>query len=173
MSIRSAPRISTRILCLSLSPHASWLLSPPVWKKRSQIYICMYMTHIIHTKIIQSLSNLNLLLGIKESVGKLLSLSQRTLNDLEIRDVAQEVADWLVWVWLLDVSMWVRLGLYSCESWVACIRIVLVSMNEQTEELGHTVGVTVRWTIGLSIDGSIAIRGRLRLARGTHAVWIE
>jgi len=58
----------------------------------------MYMTHIIHTKIIQSLSNLNLLLGIKESVGKLLSLSQRTLNDLEIRDVAQEVADWLVWV---------------------------------------------------------------------------
>jgi len=56
------------------------------------------MTHIIHTKIIQSLSNLNLLLGIKESVGKLLSLSQRTLNDLEIRDVAQEVADWLVWV---------------------------------------------------------------------------
>lgn len=63
------------------------------------------MTHIINTKIIQSLSNLNLLLGIKESVCELLSLSQRTLNDLEIRNIAQEVADGLVWIRLLDVSV--------------------------------------------------------------------
>lgn len=35
----------------------------------------MYVTHIIDTKVIQSLSNLDLLLGIKESIGKLLSLS--------------------------------------------------------------------------------------------------
>jgi hypothetical protein len=46
------------------------------------------MTHIVNTKIIQSLSNLNLLLGVEEGVGKLLSLSQRTLNDLEIRYIA-------------------------------------------------------------------------------------
>lgn len=65
----------------------------------------MYVTHIIDTKVIQSLSNLDLLLGIKEGIGKLLSLSQSTLDNLEIRYIAQEVADWLVWVALLDVSV--------------------------------------------------------------------
>jgi hypothetical protein len=56
------------------------------------------VTHIVNTKIIQSLGDLNLLCGIEEGISELLTLSQRTLNDFEIRDIAQEVADGLVWV---------------------------------------------------------------------------
>lgn len=56
------------------------------------------MTHVINTEIVQSLSDLNLLGGVEESIGELFTLSQCALNDLEIRDVTQEVADWLVWV---------------------------------------------------------------------------
>ena len=42
------------------------------------------MTHVVNTKIIQSLSDLNLLLGVEEGIGELFTLSQCTLNDLEI-----------------------------------------------------------------------------------------
>lgn len=56
------------------------------------------MTHIVNSKFVQSLGDLNLLSGIEEGVGELFTLSQRTLDDLEIRDIAQEVADGLVWV---------------------------------------------------------------------------
>ena len=56
------------------------------------------MTHIVNTKIIQSLGNFNLLGSVEESIGKLFTLSQSALNDLEVRDIAQEVAHWLVWV---------------------------------------------------------------------------
>lgn len=56
------------------------------------------ITHIINSEIIQRLGDLNLLLGIKESVCELLALSQSTLNDLEARYIAQVVADRLVWV---------------------------------------------------------------------------
>jgi hypothetical protein len=42
------------------------------------------MTHIVNTKIIQSLSDLNLLRSVEEGIGELFTLSQRTLNDLEI-----------------------------------------------------------------------------------------
>lgn len=49
------------------------------------------MTHIVDTKFIESLGDLDLLLGIKESIGKLLTLTERTLDDLEARDVAEEV----------------------------------------------------------------------------------
>lgn len=46
------------------------------------------MTHIVNAKIVQCLSNLNLLGGVEESIRKLLSLTQCALNDLEIRDIA-------------------------------------------------------------------------------------
>lgn len=46
------------------------------------------MTHIIYSKIIQRLSNLNLLLSIKESIGELFTLAQGTLDNLEVVDVA-------------------------------------------------------------------------------------
>jgi len=54
---------------------------------------CPAMTHIVDTKLIQGLGDLDLLLGIKESVGELLALTKGALNDLEARDIAQEVGD--------------------------------------------------------------------------------
>lgn len=41
------------------------------------------MTHVVHTEVIESLGNLDLLGGIEESVGELLSLTQSRLNNLE------------------------------------------------------------------------------------------
>ena len=49
------------------------------------------MTHVVDTKVIQSLGDLNLLLGVKEGVGELFTFTKGTLNDLETRDIAQEV----------------------------------------------------------------------------------
>jgi hypothetical protein len=76
------------------------------------------VTHIVNTEIIQSLSNFNLLLSVEEGVGKLFALSQRTLNDLEIRYIAQKIADGLVWV--RSVRMGVGLGLDGGEARMAC-----------------------------------------------------
>lgn len=56
------------------------------------------VTHIVCPKVVQCLGNLNLLLGVEEGVCELFTLTQRTLNDLKSRYIAQEVADWLVWV---------------------------------------------------------------------------
>lgn len=64
-----------------------------------------FMTHIVHPKIIESLSDLNLLREVKEGVGELFTFSQSALNNLEVVDIAQEIADWLVWV--RSVLMWV------------------------------------------------------------------
>jgi len=49
------------------------------------------ITHVVNTKLIESLGNLDLLLGVKESIGELLSLTESTLNDLETGNIAQEV----------------------------------------------------------------------------------
>lgn len=76
------------------------------------------MTHVVHAEIIQSLSNLNLLLGIKESIGELFTFSQRTFDNLETRDIAKEVTDWLIWVISL-CWMWVLLGLNRGVSWMS------------------------------------------------------
>jgi hypothetical protein len=51
------------------------------------------MTHVVHTEVIEGLGDLNLLLGIEESVGELLTLTQSRLNDLEAGDIAQEIGD--------------------------------------------------------------------------------
>lgn len=51
------------------------------------------MTHVVHAELVKSLSNLNLLLRIEKSVGKLLALAQSTLNNLKAGDIAQEVGD--------------------------------------------------------------------------------
>jgi hypothetical protein len=77
------------------------------------------MTHVVYTEIIQCLGNLNLLLGVKESIGELFTFSQGTFNDLEAGDVAQEVTDWLVRVRSLR-GMRVLLGLDTSISWVSC-----------------------------------------------------
>ena len=51
------------------------------------------MTHVVNTELIQGLGDLNLLLGVKKGIGELLTLTQGTLDDLEPRDIAQEVGD--------------------------------------------------------------------------------
>jgi len=56
------------------------------------------MTHIINTKIIESLGDLDLLLRVKEGIGELFTLPECALNDLEIGYIAQVVPDWLVGV---------------------------------------------------------------------------
>ncbi len=74
------------------------------------------MTHVIDPKCIESPGNLNFLLCVEEGIGELFSLSQRALDDLESRDIAQEVADGLVWIASNRVG--VRLGLDSGKTWV-------------------------------------------------------
>lgn len=51
------------------------------------------MTHVVNTKVVQGLGDFDLLLGVEESVGELLSLTKSTLNDLEAGDIAQEVGN--------------------------------------------------------------------------------
>jgi hypothetical protein len=75
-----------------------------------------YVTHIVHTKVVQRLGDLNLLLGIEEGIGELFTLTQSTLDNLEAGDIAQEVANWLVWV--VSGRVGVCFGLYGGEAWV-------------------------------------------------------
>ena len=76
------------------------------------------MTHIVDSEIIQGLGDLNLLGGVEEGVGELLALSQRALNDLEARYIAQEIAHGLVWV--RSVNVGVQLGFEAGESRMGC-----------------------------------------------------
>jgi hypothetical protein len=76
-----------------------------------------WVTHIINTKIIQRLGDLNLLLGIEKGIGKLFALSKGTFDNLEVRYIAQVVANWLVWV--RTSRMGVRLGLDGGEARVS------------------------------------------------------
>lgn len=48
--------------------------------------------HIVDPEIVQSLGDLNLLSSIEEGTGELLALSKGTLNNLEVRHIAWEVA---------------------------------------------------------------------------------
>lgn len=49
------------------------------------------MTHVVDSELIQCLGNFDLLLGIKESVGELFTLTKSTLDDLEAGDIAQKI----------------------------------------------------------------------------------
>jgi len=53
-------------------------------------------SYVINAEIVQGFGNLYLFSSIKESIGKLLALSQGTLNNFERVDVAKEVGDGLV-----------------------------------------------------------------------------
>lgn len=74
------------------------------------------MTHVVNPKVVQRLCNLNLLWEIEEGIGKLLALSQRALDDLKSRDVAQEISGILVRI--RAMRMRVVSGLNGGESWV-------------------------------------------------------
>jgi hypothetical protein len=80
------------------------------------------MTHIINTKIIQSLCDLNLLLGSEKSSSELLALAQCRLNDLEVSNIAQEVTDWLVGV--VADAVWVLTGGNCSKAWMGFSRAV-------------------------------------------------
>lgn len=77
-----------------------------------------WRTYVVDTEVIQGSCDLNLLGGIEEGVGKLLALSQSTLNDLEVRDIAQEVANWLVRV--RPVNVRILLGFEAGVARVSC-----------------------------------------------------
>lgn len=78
------------------------------------------MTHVVDAKVIQGLGDLNLLLGSKESIGELLTLTEGTLDDLEPRDVAQEVGDTLTMAVGISRGLrdWVLTGLDGSEFFV-------------------------------------------------------
>jgi len=76
------------------------------------------VTHIVCSEIVQSLSNLNFLLGIEKGIGKLLSLSKCALDNLEAGNIAEKVADWLVWI--SRMRMWVLPGMDSSVAIVIC-----------------------------------------------------
>jgi hypothetical protein len=61
--------------------------------------------HIVYTKIIQRPGNFDFLGRVKKGICKLLTLTQSALDDLEVRDITQEVANWLVRV--ISVDVWV------------------------------------------------------------------
>lgn len=51
------------------------------------------MTHVVNAEVVQGLGDLNLLLSVKECIGELFAFSQSTLDDLETRNIAQEIGD--------------------------------------------------------------------------------
>lgn len=51
---------------------------------------------VVDAEVIEGLGNLDLGLGVEEGVGELLAFSQGALDDLEARDIAEEVAHGLV-----------------------------------------------------------------------------
>jgi len=54
------------------------------------------VAYVVNTKVVQCLGDLNLLGGVEESVGELLSLSQGAFDDLERVDIAEKVGDRLI-----------------------------------------------------------------------------
>lgn len=77
------------------------------------------MSHIIHPEVIQGFGNFDFLGRVEERIGELFSLPQCALDDLESRNIAQEVSDGLVWVSARD--MWVLARRDGSEAVVGCI----------------------------------------------------
>jgi hypothetical protein len=84
------------------------------------------MTHVVNTKVVEGPGNLNLLLGIEESVGELLALTQSTLDNLETGDIAQEVGHTDVVAVRVAGSRGVRVlaGLDTSEAFVVSYRMI-------------------------------------------------
>ena len=79
-----------------------------------------YVSHVVDTKVIQGLGNLDLLLGREKGIGELFALAQGAFDDLEPGDVAQEVCDpGVVAVGVSgSVRVWVFTGLDSGEAFM-------------------------------------------------------
>lgn len=134
--------------------------------------ISSIVTHVVCPKIIQSLGNLDLLFGIEEGIGKLFTLTQRTLNDLKSRDIAQEITNWLVWI--VSGRVGVCFGLDGGEAWVGWrLQSVIVNLEQKKKKEKILIEAPTRCigtisTIGRSIRVTIAIGSSFRFAGGAH-----
>jgi hypothetical protein len=125
------------------------------------------VTHIVCTKVIQCLGNLNLLLGVEEGICELFALTQGTLNDLESGDIAQEVANWLVWI--VSGRVGVCFGFDGGEAGVGW-RLQSVKVNLKQEDITIEVLTSIGTisTIGGSVGMAIAISSNFRFTGGAH-----
>lgn len=120
------------------------------------------MTHVVNTKVIESLGDLNLLFGIKKGVGELLAFTQCTLNDLKPGDIAQEVGHSdIVTVWIARSGrVRVLTGLDTSEAGVV-YKSESVPIASKAPLLAFTV------TIDLAV-GTVGLPIGLGLGAGTH-----
>lgn len=123
------------------------------------------MTHVVNTKVIKSLGDLNLLLGIKKGVGELLALTQGTLNDLKPGNIAQEVGHSdIVTVWIARSGrVRVLTGLDTSEAGVV--------YNFESVPIASTAALLLVFTvtIGLAVS-TVGLPIGLGLGAGTHCV---
>lgn len=98
------------------------------------------MTHVVNTEVVEGPGNLDLLLGIEESVGELLTLTQGTLDNLETGDIAQEVGHTNVVAVGVAGSGGVRVlaGLDAREAGVISYRDIRVSKPSGVYYISHT-----------------------------------
>ena len=68
--------------------------------------------YIVHAKVIQRPSNLNLFCSVEKGIRKLFSFSQGTLNDFEARNVTEVVADGCIGAFV--VRVWIMAWGYVC-----------------------------------------------------------
>lgn len=114
------------------------------FKSAYLLYVCSsYMTHVVHTKIVQGLGYLNLLLGIEEGIGELFTFSQSALNDLEARYIAQKVSNRLVWV--VSGGVGVRLGLDGGEAWVSFQLKLVIEQRKRCRRTHHQHHWQLHW----------------------------
>ena len=128
------------------------------------------MTHVVNTKLIEGLGDLNLLLGIKKGVGELLTLTEGALDDLEAGDIAQEIrhAD-VVAVWVAsDGGVRVLASLNGSEAGMRRDLFVykLAELSEYTA-MNHT------HAIGLADAIYMPIGIGLIVGTGTHGGGVE
>lgn len=70
--------------------------------------------YVVDAEFIQRLGYLDLLLGIEEGIGELLSLAKRRLDDLEVAHIAEKIADGLVWVSSMSGGLDARVAGMGC-----------------------------------------------------------
>ena len=121
-------------------------------------------THVVDAEVIESLGDLNLLGGVEERVRKLLTLTKCGLDDLEARNIAQEVAYTRIWV-VLAVRVWVGSGLNAGVSWVA-YNDVVNSYSEWRRKQSDRL--TAICSAGGAVSSSGWSSNLLRFARRAH-----
>ena len=88
-----------------------------------------HVTHVVCTKLVESLCNFDLLSRVKVGICKLFSFSQGTLDYLEIGNVGEKVADRLVWI--PGVVMRVLARANAREAWMAFAKLGMCHVSEE------------------------------------------